>query len=128
MAASRKDSRGYALRTGECQRKDGRYSFSYTDKNGKRHSIYEKDLMELRKRERAIVRDIEDGLDPQKAERITLNQVYDAYMAQKYNLKETTKVNYIYTYDHFVRETFGKRRIATIKYTDIKTFYYSLMT
>ena len=128
MAASRKDSRGYALRTGECQRKDGRYSFSYTDKNGKRHSIYEKDLMELRKRERAIVRDIEDGLDPQKAERITLNQVYDAYMAQKYNLKETTKVNYIYTYDHFVRETFGKRRIATIKYTDIKTFYYSLMS
>ena len=45
MAASRKDSRGYALRTGECQRKDGRYSFSYTDKNGKRHTIYEKDLI-----------------------------------------------------------------------------------
>lgn len=46
MAASRKDSRGYALRTGECQREDGRYSFSYTDKNDNRHSIYEKDLMQ----------------------------------------------------------------------------------
>ena len=27
MAQSRKDSRGYALRTGECQRSDGRYSY-----------------------------------------------------------------------------------------------------
>lgn len=31
MAKSRKDSRGYVLRTGESQRKDGRYSYSYTD-------------------------------------------------------------------------------------------------
>lgn len=33
MAQSRKDSRGYALRSGECQRSDGRYSYSYTDKD-----------------------------------------------------------------------------------------------
>ena len=31
MAKSRKDARGYALHKGECQRKDGRYSFSYTN-------------------------------------------------------------------------------------------------
>lgn len=30
MANARKDSHGYALRTGECQRSDGRYSYSYT--------------------------------------------------------------------------------------------------
>ena len=30
-AKARKDKKGYALRTGECQRKDGRYSYSYTD-------------------------------------------------------------------------------------------------
>ena len=35
MAKSRKDSRGYVLRTGESQRKDGRYSYSYTDLNRK---------------------------------------------------------------------------------------------
>ena len=29
----RKDSKGYVLRTGETQRKDGRYSYSYTDRN-----------------------------------------------------------------------------------------------
>ena len=29
--ASRKDSKGYALRTGETQRADGRYCFSYQE-------------------------------------------------------------------------------------------------
>lgn len=56
MAQSRKDSRGYALRTGESQRADGRYSYSYTDHNSKRHTVYGKDLVELRKKEQKIRR------------------------------------------------------------------------
>lgn len=34
-STKRKDSKGYALKVGECQRKDGRYSYSYTDRRGK---------------------------------------------------------------------------------------------
>lgn len=30
-------------------------------------------------------------------------------------------------YDHFVRDTFGKRIITDIKYSDVKFFYYSLL-
>lgn len=127
MAQSRKDSRGYALRTGESQRADGRYSYSYTDNNSKRHTVYGKDLVELRKKEQKIRRDLEDGLDPQRGERITVNDVYDAYIKTKYDLKPTTKVNYIYTYDHFIRETFGKRKLSKVRYTDVKEFYYSLL-
>ncbi len=127
MAKSRKDARGYALHKGECQRKDGRYSFSYTDREHKRHIIYASDLATLRSRERKIIRDIEDGMDPHRAERITINQVYDKYIGQKYDLKATTRANYIYTYDHFVREGFGKRKLASIKYTDVKKYYYDLI-
>ena len=127
MAQSRKDSRGYALRTGESQRADGRYSYSYTDNNSKRHTVYGKDLVELRKKEQKIRRDLEDGLDPQRGERITVNDVYDAYIKTKYDLKPTTKVNYVYTYDHFIRETFGKRKLSKVRYTDVKEFYYSLL-
>ncbi len=65
---------------------------------------------------------------PYRAERVTINQVYDEYISQKYNLKATTKSNYVYTYDHYVRETFGKRRLADVKFTDVKKFYYSLLT
>lgn len=127
MASSRKDSRGYALHKGESQRKDGRYSFSYTDREHKRHSIYAHDLATLRTKERKIIRDIEDGLDPNLAERITINQLYDRYMEQKYDLKETTKGNYLYTYNHFVRNGFGRRKVASIRYTDVKKFYYSFL-
>lgn len=63
MAKSRKDSRGYVLRTGESQRKDGRYSYSYTDLNRKRRTVYAKTLVELRTKERKIIRDKEDGLE-----------------------------------------------------------------
>ena len=51
MAQSRKDSRGYALRSGECQRSDGRYSYSYTDKDHNRQVVYATDLISLRKKE-----------------------------------------------------------------------------
>ena len=61
--ASRKDRRGYVLKTGECQRPDGRYSYSYTDRGGERHVVYANDLAELRKKERKIIRDLEDGID-----------------------------------------------------------------
>ena len=127
MAKARKDNRGYALRTGEYQRQDGRYAFAYTNVKGERHTIYAKTLADLRIREKKILREIEDGLDPRAAERITLNEIYDKYLSQKYDLKETTKGNYVYTYDRYVREDFGKRKIASVKYSDVKQFYYGLI-
>lgn len=128
MAASRKDNRGYALRVGESQRKsDGRYSYSYTDRDHNRHIVYAKTLPDLRKKERQIIRDIEDGIDPKAPEKTTLNQLFDRYIGQKYDLKATTKTNYIYMYDRFVRDGFGKRKIIDIRYTDIKKFYYDLI-
>lgn len=127
MAATRKDSRGYALRTGECQRADGRYSYSYTDKMGKRHSIYTRSLVDLRTRERKLIRDMEDGIDPLQAERITVNQLFDRYISQKYDLKPTTKSHYNYIYNHFIRDSFGRRRVSDIRYTDVKKYYYSII-
>ena len=127
MAISRKDSRGYALKTGECQRSDGRYSYSYTDKEGKRHTVYATTLAELRKRERQIIRDIEDGIDAHAPEKVTVNQLWDKYIGQKYDLKPTTRANYKYCYDRYVRDGFGRRKICDIKYTDVKEFYYSII-
>ena len=58
---------------------------------------------------------------------MTLNQLYDKYIEQKYDLKPSTKVNYVYMYNHFVRPSFGKRMIGKIKYTDVKKFYYTMI-
>ena len=125
--ASRKDSKGYALRTGESQRTDGRYCFSYQDKRGKRHYRYAKTLVALRDIEKVVRRDMEDGLDTSRAEKITVNEMYDKYISQKYNLKPSTRNNYKYCYDYFIRNTFGKKRLAKIKYSDVKEFYNWLM-
>lgn len=123
----RKDSKGYVLRTGECYRSDGRYSYSCSDRYHKRHTIYAKNLVQLRQKEEELKRDLADDLDADFAKKMTLNDLYDRYIGQKFDLKPTTKANYIYTYNHFVREDFGKRKIKDIRYSDVKQFYYSLI-
>ncbi|MCF0186844.1 MAG: site-specific integrase [Bacteroidaceae bacterium] len=125
--AARKDSRGYALRTGEYERSDGRYSFSFTDATGKRHTLYAKSLAGLRAREKELNLAYDQGLDPVKAAKLTLNDIVDRYMSQKFNLKPTTRGNYMYMYDRFVRDSFGKRKIKEIRYSDCKKFYYSVL-
>ena len=40
MSEKRRDSKGRILRTGESQRKDGRYAYKYTDACGKTQFVY----------------------------------------------------------------------------------------
>ena len=126
-AKARKDKKGYALRTGECQREDGRYSYSYTDRGGVRHSIYAKTLVDLRAREKTLQRAYDEGIDPVKAARLTINDMYDRYIGQKFDLKETTRSNYKYMYNHFVRDTFGKQKLQSVRFSDVKQFYISIL-
>ena len=123
MANSRKDSRGYVLRTGESERKDGRYSYSYTDLERNRRTVYAKTLVELRKIERKIIRDKEDGLDPQLADRMTLNQLYDKYIEQKYDLKQSTRVIICICTIILSDQTFGKRFIGKSRFRCKKIYY-----
>lgn len=128
MAKARKDNRGRALRKGEVQRaSDGRYMYSYTDPLGRRKFIYANDLAALREKEMNLLKDQLDGLDLYVAGIATLNFAFDRYISTKHNLRESTKSGYLYTYDHFVRDTFGKRKIAEIKYSDVLQFYYYLL-
>ena len=126
--AARKDNKGRQLRKGEFQRKsDGKYVYGYTDPNGVRRYIYSKDLKTLRDREDRLVRDQLDGLDVYVAGSADLNFLFDRYMSTKSELRETTYVNYVYMYDHFVRDGFGKKKIREVKYSDVLQFYHDLL-
>lgn len=128
MAKTRKDLRGRSLRKGEVQRaSDKRYMYTYTDPLGRRKFIYANDLTQLREKEEKLLKDQLDGLDIYVAGKATLNETFDRYISTKYNLRESTRSSYIYTYDHYVRETFGLKRIAEIKYSDVLQFYYHLL-
>lgn len=68
-----------------------------------------------------------DGLDYYVGGKATINMVFDRYMSTKYNLRATTRSNYIYMYDRFVRNEFGNKLLTDVKYTDVKLFYYHLI-
>lgn len=128
MAKARKDERGRALRKGEVQRaSDKRYMYTYTDPQGRRKYIYAQDLTTLREKEKQLMKDQLDGLDLYVAGKATVNDTFDRYMSTKHDLRATTKSNYLYIYDRFVRETFGKKKIADIKFSDVLQFYLSLL-
>ena len=48
-------------------------------------------------------------------------------MAGKYELKDSTRSNYLYMYENYVSGEIGRKKVASIKYSDIKAFYNSLI-
>ena len=124
---SRKDSKGRVLRSGETEHRDGRYAYMYTDKYGTRRTVYAKTLQELRKKEESLTRDALDGIDSFTTRNLTLNDLFDRYIKTKTSLRDTTRTNYIYMYDTYVRQTFGKLQIDSIKYSDVMSFYKDLL-
>ena len=128
MAKARKDLRGRALRKGETQRaSDKRYVYTYTDPLGRRKYVYARDLATLREKEKELMKNQLDGLDLYVAGRATINNVFDRYMAIKHNLRDSTRSNYLYTYNHFVRNNFGMKLIASIKFSDVLQYYNHLL-
>jgi hypothetical protein len=126
--ACRKDGKGRVLRKGEHYRKiDGRYTYIYTDPMGKRRTVYANSLIELRKKEESLVRDQMDGLDVYVAGSADVNFLFDRYISTKTELRSTTRANYLYTWDHFIRDTFGKKIIKDVKYSDVLYFYTYLL-
>ena len=128
MAKARKDFRGRALKKGEAQRKsDQRYMYTYTDPLGRRRFIYANDLTELREKELELQRNQLDGLDLYAAGKATVNDTFERYMATKFELRDSTRNGYMYTYDHFIRDEFGYKKLIDVKYSDVLQFYYYLL-
>ena len=121
----RKDKDRIVLRTGESQRKNGMCDYRWTSRDGKRHSVYANTLEELREKEEQILADKNDGIKAE-AKCVTVNEIFDLWKELKRGLKDNTYQNYLYLYDTFVRATFGKLRVQTLKKSDIKRFYNSL--
>lgn len=137
----RKDAKGRNLKDGELQQADGRYKYQYMDSNGKRKAVYswrllptdrtpqgKRDSMSLREKEDEIAADNRDGIDGKAARKITLNDMFDTYMAGKVTLKQSTRTNYLYMYKNYVHDSIGGKPLQSIKYSDIKRFYNELIT
>ena len=140
MAQKRKDSKGRNLQDNEFQSADGRYFYCYYDIRGKRCRTYswklvdtdsvpkgKRNCISLREKEKQITKDNFIGIDISRSKKTTLNDIFDLYIKGKTELKASTKSNYLYMYNNYVREYIGNFKIADIKYSDIKKYYNSLI-
>ena len=88
MSEKRRDSKNRVLRSGESQRKDGRYAYKYTDTFGKPQFVYAWKLVptdktpkgkredkSLREKVKEIQKDLDDGIDP-VGKKMTVCQLY----------------------------------------------------
>lgn len=140
MAEKRRDHKDRPLRENEIQRKNRLYIYSYTDIYGNRKQVSswklyptdktpsgKRDGLSLREKEALLAEDKYKGIDSAAKKKYTLNDIFDKYIAGKTELKPSTRTNYLYMYNNYVRNTIGKRKIADIKYSDIKSYYNSLI-
>ena len=117
MSEKRKDNKGRILRTGESQRKDLIYQYRYTDIRGKRQTVYSSDLHELRRKEKEIQKQLDDGID-YVAGKITVLQLLERYISLKQGVRYNTKVGYNFVRNLVKNEAFGYREIKDIHVSD----------
>ena len=141
MSEKRRDSKGRLLKDNESQRKDGRYQFRYTDSCGERRMVYSWRLVEsdphpqgkkrdisLREKEVQIQKDFFDGISTGKGD-ITVNKLFDRFMANKRSISHSTRRTYTVLYDGHIRNAgFGNKGITDCKKSDVLRLYSELST
>ena len=106
------DSHHVRLRTGEVQRKTGSYMYRWTDKLGKRNTIYAATLEDLREQEEQILVDQHDGIKA-NIKNVTVNDVYELWCQLKRGIKDSTMKSGIHEY-YEPEELVGKTCIAIV--------------
>lgn len=119
---SRKDSKGRVLRQGESERKDGRYTYRWTDAIGQRRSVYANTINELRKLEDEIAKNAFINV---VYSNLTVNEAVEKYLdIVKKRLKAATWSNYKFYYEHSIKNSaLGHMRVKDVRKAHIQEFY-----
>lgn len=138
MSERRRDSKNRVLRTGETQRKDGRYRYTYTDARGQTQSIYswrlvptdplpngKRDCVSLRDQEKIIQKDLSDGI-LSKGGDLTVYELAKRYIDTKTGVRHNTEANYNFVLNILKKEDFGSRRIDRVKESDARLWLIKL--
>lgn len=128
----RKDNRGRTLKTGESQRKDGRYAFKYTDTSGNPQFVYSWKLtptdrmparkrpdISLREKEKEIRRDLEDGIDTM-GKKMTVCQLYAKQNSHRQNIRPNTERNRRFLMNILENDPLGTMSIDRVKPSDAR--------
>ena len=138
MSEKRRDDKNRILRNGESQRKDGRYRYTYVDENGDSRDIYswkleatdkipvgKRDCISLREQIRELNRKKALGLINQGGS-ISVLELTRRYVATKTGVTHNTEAGYQTVINILEKESFGMRRIDSIKVSDAKLWLIKL--
>lgn len=115
-----KDLKGKELGVGLSQRKDGVYQARYTDRWGKRKTIYGKSIRELRKELSIAISENETFASVR--EKVTLDEWFKQWMEvyKEKSIRPNTKREYTYIYEKNISPYIGGRYLNSIVKTDVQ--------
>lgn len=115
-----KDLKGKELGVGLSQRKDELYQARYTDRWGKRKTIYNKNLRELRKQLAEAISDNENFVSVK--DNITLDVWFKRWMDvyKEKSVRPNTKREYAHIYEKNISPYLGERNVNTLVKSDIQ--------
>lgn len=132
MSEKRRDSKNRILRSGESQRKDGRYAFKYTDAFGKPQFVYawklvptdktpagKRDDISLREKIREIQKDLDDGIDT-VGKKMTVCQLYAKQTRHHGNVRHNTVKGRNHLMTILEQDKLGTACIDSVKMSDAK--------
>ena len=138
MSEKRRDNKNRILRTGESQRKDGRYRFKYVDANGNNQDFYSWRLeptdptpkgkrqdLSLREKEAKLSQDMNDGIIP-NGDYYTVTSLCEKYLSLKTGLRPNTLAVYKSALNMLKADPFGKKRIDKVRISDAKQWIIKL--
>ena len=137
--SNRRDSKGRILRSGESQRKDGRYMYQYTDITGRRRTIYSRRLEpkdkyppdsdkkepSLREREAEVIMNRQNGLLDFGGD-MTMLELAEKYVATRTGVRESTRTGYRTVLNFLRNEPIAHTRIDRVKLLDVKLWMVNL--
>ena len=138
MSEKRRDNRGRILRNGEIQEKSGRYRYKYIDTFGNPKYVRswrldhndptptgKKRELSLRELEKQIAADMIDQIVPEGG-KLTVSTLVEKYVSLKRGVRPSTEAGYKTVINLLKKDSFGKRRIDTVKVLDAKTWLIQL--
>lgn len=138
MSEKRRDHRGRILHNGEIQLSDGRYRFKYVDETGKERCLYSwrldhNDITPKGKKKTLSLRELEKKVQADQFDHIVTNggnmtvlELVEKYISTKTGVRPTTVAGYGTVVNVLKKDSFGRKRIDTVRISDAKCWLIKL--
>ncbi len=137
----RRDSKGRVLRTGEQQRNNGQYMYTYHGRDDKDHYVYswkleptdklptgKRECISLREKEKEIQKALNDEVAYHGGDVTVLGLTQRYVSVKSNNVRHNTMAGYKTVLNLLEKEAFGNMRIDMVKQSDTKLWLQKLQT